>query len=130
MSERSLELLIKSYRGVGMTDEQVVAKLREQFVDEPSVGTAILKALGGHKQPKLNAVEKARGPLSNTVAGAVAGAMIRGGLVASVEKGYGKYGSAQEVAKARAQATLDATETGVQHDLTFRIRKAAEKAKS
>jgi hypothetical protein len=129
LSEKSLELVIKSWRAAQMSDEEIVTKLRETFIEQPSVQTAILKCLGGYKQPRPSTIEKARGPLSNTVAGAVAGAMIRGGLVASVEKGYDDLANLPDARIAKAKPRLDAPDEGVAHDLTHRIRKAAEAAK-
>lgn len=126
LSEKSLDLVIKAWRGAGLSDDEVVQKLRETFVEQPGVQTAILKALGGHKQPRRSKVEKASGPLPNTVGGAVAGAMIRGGLASSVEK---FSAVTQEQRRAAIRKDLDAPESGAAHDLTSRIRTAAEKAK-
>jgi len=120
LSEASLSLVIKTWRAAGLSDDEVVEKLRTTFLGAPSVQSAVLKALGGYRPKKASTVEKASGPLPNTVGGAVAGAMIRGGLVSGVEK---FSAVAQEQRRAMIRKDLDAPDSG---DMRDRIRKRAK----
>lgn len=124
----AIDLVVKQLRAVGADDDTIVSVLKERFTEPATVQSAVLKALGGYKQPARSTVEKHRGQLPNSVGGAVAGALIRGGLVSSVEKSAFGPGPDERIAKARKQ--LDTPDTGAAHDLTNRIRKNAEKAKS
>ena len=103
VSEKSLELLIKSWRGAGMSDEEVVRKLREQFMEQPSLGDAISKALAAPTAQVATdvrrAVEKSNTAMPNSVLGAVAGAFRRAGF--AVEKGFDGPTHEERIEKAK-----------------------------
>jgi hypothetical protein len=103
VTEESLTLLIKSWRGAGYSDAEIVRKLRDEiFAAQPGIQGAISKALAAPAAQvapdKRVAIDKAVGQ-STTLRGAVASAFARTGF--AVEKGFDGPTADERIAKAR-----------------------------
>ena len=123
----AIDLVVKQLRAVGADDPTIIAVLKERFTEPATVQSAVLKALGGYREPSTP-VAKSLEPTQTTddVGGAIAKALITG---AGQKVGPAYHAEQELTTRIRKGRKPEPVETGAAHDLTHRIRKAAEAAK-